>query len=182
MRHLVLALAVFRTYGIQQIDLPVTVIISEKAIEKAVEQFNASEEAYEKALSSLQTRQPVLLGYLFSETAEVFTQKEREFLLYLTLVIYQAISTEAAVRSGISEQQISFAEENNWRLLADVKSRRFHERLDVFFDNSRQEELLSFVEDALSDETDDLVTPEGREAMFVCLKTIMDCLLDDQAR
>ncbi|MFT5382917.1 MAG: hypothetical protein ACI81W_000313, partial [Saprospiraceae bacterium] len=67
-----------------------------------------------------------------------------------------------------------------WEKLSENQSKGFRDKLDVFFENTSQEDLLAFVEDALvQDEEDDMISPEGREYVFITLKTIIDCL--DQA-
>jgi hypothetical protein len=59
-------------------------------------------------------------------------------------------------------------------MLEPVKSKPFQHKADVFFKDYPQEDLLAFVEDALADDEDSEVTKEGREPMFVALKTIID--------
>lgn len=151
-------------------------VISEQAIEEAAAWLDESEDRFEQTIQQLQEKQPVLLSFLFSETFEAFTQREREFFLYLTIVVYLAITRESGARPLITEEQLSKAEEHNWSLAQENQSKRFHERLDVFFEDSPQEELLAFAEDSLSDESDEWVTKEGREALFISLKSIVDCL------
>ena len=53
------------------------------------------------------------------------------------------------------------------------------EKLDVFFDEYEQEELLALAEEAILEDEDDpegIVTKEGRELIFVALKTVIDVL------
>ncbi|MCB0594011.1 MAG: hypothetical protein H6557_16815 [Lewinellaceae bacterium] len=153
--------------------------ISENLVEQAAELLNASEESYERAVEEMEEEQPVLLSYFFTEDFQVFTQSEKEYLFYLMLVVWKAVSLGGESIPAITEQQLSQAEDSNWEQMQGVKARGFHERLNVFFDNYPQEDLLAFVEDALSDEEDDdaiLVTKEGREALFVSLKSAIDCL------
>lgn len=151
-------------------------MISEQAIDKAADWLDETEDHYAQTVRQMQEQHPILLSYIFSETFDAFTRLEKEFFLYITLVAYLAIGRESGQPPAVSEQQLSKAEEHNWRLLQDVKSRHFHERLDVFFEDSPQEELLAFAEDALSDENDEWITKEGREAVFVSFKSIIDCL------
>lgn len=151
-------------------------MISAQAIDAAVAWLDESDNHYEQTLLELQEGHPVLLSYLFSETFDAFTQREKEFALYLALVLYQAVRSEREQVPPITEEQLSQAEERNWKLLQDARSKHFHERLDVFFENSPQEELLAFLEDALSDDSDGWVTIEGREALYISLKSIVDCL------
>jgi hypothetical protein len=151
-------------------------VISEQAIEAAAAWLDESEDRFEQTIQQLQEEQPVLLSYLFSETFDAFTHREKEFFLYLTLVTYLAVTRETGEKPFVTEEQLSKAEEHNWALTQGIQAKRFHERLDVFFEDSPQEELLAFAEDALSDESDEWVTKEGREALFISLKSIVDCL------
>jgi hypothetical protein len=75
----------------------------------------------------------------------------------------------------IDSDELSVAEEKNWELLESITAKRFRDRLDVFFKDNKQTDLLAFVEDMLLDEEDELLTKEGREPMFVILKSIIDC-------
>ena len=109
----------------------------------------------------------------------MFTQKENEYILYLILVIWKALGLSGERVPDVTELQLSQAEGHNWERLQGVKAKGFHERLNVFFDNYPQEDLLAFVEDALAEEEEEempLVTKEGREAIFVSLKSAIDCL------
>ncbi|MCB9047860.1 MAG: hypothetical protein H6556_00415 [Lewinellaceae bacterium] len=154
-------------------------IISESLIEQAAEMLEISEESYEQAVGEMQERQPVLLSYFFTENFQVFTQDEKEYLFYLMLVIWKAISLSGESVPAVTEQQLSQAEDDNWAQVQGIRAKGFHERLNVFFDNYPQEDLLAFVEDALAEdeeEEDGPVTQEGREALFISLKTAIDCL------
>lgn len=147
-------------------------------IDEVTEELSASAKAIEHTIELMNEHQPVLLGYLFSETFEVFTEQEREFILFLVCVIWKSIFRVYGPQDVINESQISAAEETNWGLLQDVNTHRFRERLDVFFkQHPAEEELLALVEDAILDDDESPVTNEGREPIFVSLKSIIDCLL-----
>ena len=152
-------------------------MISEQAINAAVAWLDESDDHYEQTLQKLQAENPVLLSYHFSETFSACSRRQRQSALDLALVLYQAVKSEREQVPPVTEEQLSQAEERNWDLLQDgAKSRHFHERLDVFFEDSPQEELLAFLEDALSDDSDGWVTLEGREALYASLKSIVDCI------
>jgi len=148
--------------------------ISEKEIESAAEALE-NEGQYEQAVASLQKEQPEIVGWLFSDNLDLLTQSEREYLLYLVLVIFHALHLRQSEIPRPDEETLSLLEEKNWTALGSTKANTFHERLDVFFEHTDQEDLLAFAEDALSDFEDELVTKEGREAVFIVLKTVIDC-------
>lgn len=149
--------------------------VSEEVIDQVAEEIGESESVFEQSIQDLETNQPVLLAYLFSENFDLFTNQEREFLLFLVIVIYRSARRVNEDLATIEEEELSLIEENNWKILQGVRGRKFHERLDVFFQNYPQEDLLAFAEDALSDVEDGYVTKEGREAIFVAVKSILDC-------
>jgi len=152
--------------------------VSEKIIDQIAVQLSESEEQYTIAISALKEQQPILLSYILSENFDLLIQKEKDYLLYLTLVIWKAIQQVQATTELIETEQIDEAEEANWELLHASKARRFKERLDAFFENTSQEDLLAFVEDSLVEEEEEaFLTKEGKELLFIGLKTIIDCLI-----
>ncbi len=153
--------------------------VSEDIIEQVAVRMSDSEEEYTQVIEELEAHQPVLLSYLLSENFKLLTQDEQAYLLYLALVIWQSSQIVQRTSFHIETDLIESKEEANWVLLHASKARRFKERLDGFFDNTTQEDLLAFIEDALMEEEEDnFVTKEGKELLFVGLKTVVDCLCD----
>lgn len=153
--------------------------ISEEIIDQISVRLE-EESRYEAAVAALQEEQPIVTGWLFSESFDLFTQPEREYLLYLVLVLFQSIKEVEPELAQPDEDLLSQLEEDNWKQLGTENTHAFHERLDTFFEQTSQEDLLAFAEDALSDFEDEFVTKEGREALFVVLKTIIDGWTGDQ--
>jgi len=152
--------------------------INEDIIDQQAERISSDEAYRETIVEQLREEQPVILAYLFSENIDAFPNTEKEYLLFLWLVIYSAVRQKIAGLPIVTEDAISELEEKNWEKLQEVKARKFRERLDVFFEDSPQEDLLAFVEDALLDDQDEVVSKESREPMFVVLKSLIDCLLE----
>lgn len=150
--------------------------VPETIIDEVAENIGASESAFEAALTDMEAKQPVLFGYLFSENFSLFTDHERDFLLFLVVVVYGAASRVNGDQPPIQAEPLSLAEERNWEMLQKATGKGFHERLDVFFQDHPQEDLLAFAEDSLSDVEDGYVTKEGREAIFVSVKSVIDAL------
>ena len=158
-------------------------MISEDIIDKVLEQFDTQAIDYEETVRRFASDQPALFAYLIGDNEGVFSQDEEDFLLYLALVIFKSVET--ANPDGlplIDEEEISSADEANWTLMESSKATDFHKRLDVFYEKSPQEDLMAFVEDSLVTEAENqegepfTLTAEGREPMFVALKTLIDVL------
>ncbi len=149
--------------------------VSEKIIDTVSETLENAD--FEKEIEIFGKQQPALLGYVFSEDFELLTREEREYMLYLIIVLSKSIEKVEGELSIIHPDNLSEAEERNWELLDAVTETRFRDRMNVFFEDSDQEDLLAFIEDALIEDDDDsVVTKEGREPMFVALKSVVDVL------
>lgn len=149
-------------------------MVSEQTIDKTVDALESAD--FEREVEYLSERQPELVGYLFSEDFDLLTEDERGYMLYLTLVLYQSVETQNGNVPPINASDLENAEENNWALLENITEKRFRERITVFFEKTQQEDLLAFIEDALTDDEDNMITPEGREPIFVALKSIVDII------
>lgn len=153
--------------------------ISENIIDQITEELENSDTEFDYSVTRLEEEQPHILAYLFNENFDVLTTAEKDYLLFLSITIWRSVKKELGTIGLISEDQIGNAEEQNWEKMAAAKGKTFRERLDVFFENTPQEDLLAFVEDSLTiDEEEMTVTKEGREPMFVGLKTMIDVLTD----
>ena len=148
--------------------------ISESTIDGVVEALESVD--FEQEVERFGKRQPALMSYIFSEDFELLTQAEREYMLYLMLVVWQSVEKTKGSLNMINKKDLEAAEERNWELLDTIEDNRFRERMTVFFDDSEQEDLLAFVEDALVEDDDSTVTKEGREPIFVALKSVIDIL------
>ena len=149
--------------------------VSEKVIDGISEALENAD--FEREIEIFGKQQPALLGYVFSEDFELLTREEREYMLYLLIVLCKCIEQVEGELPVIHADNLGEAEERNWELLDAVTETRFRDRMNVFFEDSDQEDLLAFIEDALIEDDDDsVVTKEGREPMFVALKSVVDVL------
>ena len=151
--------------------------VSENMIDAVI--LELEEADFEQEVAILGEKQPVLLGYVLSEDFELLTNEEREWLLYLVLVVWKATEKVYEKIGPLSKNALETAEEANWERLEPVTAKRFRDRMTPFFDNYDQEDLLAFVEDSLTEDEEDteaVVTKEGREPMFVALKSVIDVL------
>lgn len=153
--------------------------IDESAIDASVAELAALDElGWERVVRMFSETQPNIFSYLHSETFSLLTQKEKEYLLYLAIIVWRACleASEKGTLPLAKESDVGEAEETNWALLDAQSAKTFRERIDVFFQEYRQEDLLAYMEDALLDEDEEHVTKDGREYLFVAIKTVIDCL------
>lgn len=159
--------------------------VSEKIIDAVIDDLeNYSDEQYEESMEAFAEAQPVLVAWLFSEQFDLLNEDEKGYLQYLALIAWQSIVKENGPVEPVSEEQIGEAEEKNYELLEGSEAKKFRDRLTPFFENTPQEDLLAFAEEAVLEDEDDpeaLVTKEGREPIFVALKTLVDVLTRDDS-
>lgn len=155
--------------------------VSEDVIDAVIDELETlNDEQYESRMEDFSNAQPVLVSYLFhEENFHLLTDEERGYLQYLSLIAWMANTRVNGPGEPVSEEQIGQAEEQNYALLEGVREQGFRERLNVFFENTPQEDLLAFAEEAVLEDEDDpdaFVTKEGREVIFLTVKTVVDVL------
>ena len=151
-------------------------MIPEKVVESAAESVGGqTEEGYGKLMETFGQKQPIVLAYMMSENLNLLTDEERSLLVYLVLVTRKAAMKQFRNEPGpVTEKMIEAAEDANWEKINDITSNDFRKRLDIFFKDTGQEEILAFYEDALMDDEEESITKAGREYIFVAAKTVAD--------
>lgn len=154
-------------------------MVPEQIIDEISHEIGSTETSFSEALFHFKEEQPVVLGFLFTENFDVFTLPEKEFLLFLVVVIFESVKQYSPTSiPEITPEQLSLAEEMNWSKINQVETKRFRDRITTLFEDYPQEDLLAFAEDALADEeegAENFVTKESREAIFILLKSLIDC-------
>jgi len=155
--------------------------VPETIIDTVLDDLEAGKWKVEDVPGAWGEQQPHLLAFFFSETFDVLTEEEKPYLLYLAAVIWTAANRVRPVTRTFEAEEIETLEEANWEIMNEAASPRFQDRLDPFFKETDQEDLLAFIEDSLvlddAEEDDWKLTKEGREPIFIGLKTLVDCLV-----
>lgn len=150
-------------------------MVSEETVESVVDLLTTTD--LEEELTRMNMLQPEILAYLTSEDFELLTSDERDVMLYSALVIYKSVKKVKHKFPKVTPQAIESAEEKNWLLLDGVAQKKFRDRISIFFETSPEEDLIAFIEDMLADDDENPITAEGREPIFIALKTIVDVLI-----
>jgi hypothetical protein len=154
--------------------------VSEKTIDEVIEALeDLNDEHYEQHTEAFAEAQPVLMSWLFGDNFDLLNEDEKGYLQYLSLIVWLSVVKVNGLGEAVSEEQIGEAEEQNYEVLEGSTAKKFRDRLNPFFENAPQEDLLAFAEEAVLEDEDNpeaLVTKEGREPIFVALKTVIDVL------
>lgn len=113
---------------------------------------------------------PALEAYLSQEEFVLLSAEEREFLVFVLTVVFKSVG----LIRPLEEERLIAWENHNWAENLDKLS--LDARLDHYFKDYPQEDLLAFAEDAIFDPDNDFLTKEGRLPLFVVVKTIIDAM------
>lgn len=153
--------------------------VPEEIIDKVIGELEV-DGITESLIEDLKQSQPVVFSYLFSDSFDLSTQDEKEYLLYMVMVAWLSMMKVKGSLVAAEEEHLGEAEETNWMLINNSRATTFRDRLTVLFEDSKQEDLLAFAEDMLTDlettEETEIVTKEGRELLFVAYKSIVDAI------
>jgi len=98
------------------------------------------------------TEQTPFLQYLQTDTFELLSAEERDYLQYLALVVFEAFRQNASAKQPeLTGQRIESLEEQHWDWMQATVGKPMRDRLDIFYDKIDEEELLAFAEDSLID-------------------------------
>lgn len=151
------------------------VTIPESIINDIIDQYQ-DEVKYLTDLKHLASEQPDLIAFIDQENYSLLTNDEIALLEYLTLVIYFSSMKMIEKTIQIQGKSLEAAEEDNWNTFNEITAKSFFNKLDSFFKDYPQEDLLALVEDSIQQDEDNIVTPVGREIIFVACKSIIDTL------
>ena len=151
------------------------VTIPESIINDIIDQYQ-DEVKYLTDLKHLASEQPDLIAFIDQENYSLLTNDEIALLEYLTLVIYFSSMKMIEKTIQIQGKSLEAAEEDNWNTFNELTAKSFFNKLDSFFKDYPQEDLLALVEDSIQQDEDNIVTPVGREIIFVACKSIIDTL------
>jgi len=149
--------------------------VAETVIDGVIDQLENQNQ--EENILQLEKSQPAVLAYLLSENFQMFVEEERDYLLFLALVICLSAQQVHPALKPISEAQIDQAEVLNWDQLEGIKATKIRERWTPFFRAYTQEDLLAFVEDALEADEEQTMSREVREIIFISMKSVIDALI-----
>lgn len=140
-------------------------MITESDIEKSIEKLESG------TLNAGDLIDPDFLSYLQTDTLSNLNQPEKNILLFcVSLIFYTCDNLQ--LHTKLDMNYYLECEENNWSITD--KSKNFDTLKDEMFKDYKEEDLLAFVEDMLSDDED--LGIAGKEIIFVTCKSLIDSM------
>lgn len=140
-----------------------------------------SPEKTQKLLKYMDKQQPHLCTFLMSTGQDYLKQDEREFLILMSLVIWQIFSHGTIPLATVSEPEIEKVQKINEPMfghLEKLPEERLIKFLSVLLNNYSQREILKYISDPLfnPEDTTPVIRPESRGIALITLKSVIDCL------
>ncbi len=154
-------------------------MISSDQIDFIFDYLDSHVDQQEKILSQFAESQPHISAWLLGESFDVLTEAEQDYLYFLTHVIWLAVKKFRHEPDEVDGETLREAEENNWSIFEQAGNVSLEKKINLLFDETKEEDLLAFAEDALVEDPDDneqIVTKIGQEPMIIALKTVIDVL------
>ena len=157
--------------------MAITTYITEEIIDTCMDSLD-SELVIQEWMGDFLASEPILASFLYSEDSDILSEVEKGLYSFLTTGIWAIIAKEHYEPSELSPKLLDEIEEGNWELYEAQKG-SFREKIDVFFSNFEQEDLLALIEDMLEPDSEELVlSNEGRELIFIKSKSFLDALMN----
>jgi hypothetical protein len=140
----------------------------------------------EGLIHQMERQQPNLLAYLLAQDEEIFSQPERETILYVGMVIWQVMKQGKRKPRKVTQKKIFEAEEVNYDFLEQLSEDTegdFMSATLAMLENYAEPEVFRYIVEAImEDEADDQeedspMQDENRGLAFLILKTALDALI-----
>ena len=133
-----------------------------------------------KLINLMRKQQSVVLAYLLAAGHKTLNQDEQELLLYMGIVVWQIMLQGSNPLIKATKSALDEAEKANIKMLEYLEGEPeadFIETSKKIISNYPQPEILRYVAEALTEETeeDSVITDEGKGIIMVYLKTVIDC-------
>ncbi len=144
--------------------------ISESKIDEALAWLEEHSDEANVFWNTCLEHHPAVEAYLDQEDFILLTPEETTFLVFLLTVVFKSVGPIPPIEA----EQLLATENQNWDETLDKLS--LEARMDYYFKDYPQEDLLAFAEDSIFDPDNDFLSKEGRLPLFVVVKTILDAI------
>lgn len=147
-------------------------MIPEKDIDQIINALQ--EKDFDEELLLFKTENPLLHAYLLNDQYDLLTEDEYAVFWFGAMVIVKSFKAQGFSMTLSDPKILEDIESGNWALLENAKPQAFSQKINIFFENTKQEDLLAFVEDSLVDDDEMPISSASREIIFISLLSIID--------
>lgn len=150
-------------------------MIESHQLDETIIRFESNPKEIDKLLNQIESEQSLLIDILIGTHAELLTEDEMDYLLFLFLGIYGTFQKVQAVEP-FSENEITKAEEFSWKILNENND--YDKAMEIFFNEIKETEVMDFIDLSIAadDENEVKITDPGRLIMLAVLTALTKLL------
>ena len=149
--------------------------IGEEFVFNFLDKIDENDRNFIKLRDEIVSNQLLIDALLTDENLDVLKEEEYDLLWFIIVVIYGAIKEGINSELPVLSKEIyQNWEESNWKIWNETKVKDFRGKLNPFFEDYPQEDLLAFVEDSLESDEDLEINPIAQEISFIISKSLID--------
>ncbi len=150
-------------------------MIQSHQLDETIIRFESNPNEIDKLLDHIQSEQSLLIDILIGTHAELLTEEEMDYLLFLFLGIYGTFQKISPV-TPFSESEISKAEEFSWKIINEHND--YNQAVETFFNEIKETEVMDFIDLSIAadDENEVKITDPGRLIMLAVLSALTKLL------
>ncbi|MES1225175.1 MAG: hypothetical protein ABUT20_57360 [Bacteroidota bacterium] len=146
-------------------------MIESHQLDETIIRFESNPKEIDKLLDHVQSEQSLLLDILIGTHAELLTEEEMDYLLFLFLGIYGTFQKVKSIQP-FSEAEVMKAEEFSWKILNENND--YDKAMEIFFTEIKETEVMDFIDLSIApdDENEVKITDPGRLIMLAVLTAL----------
>lgn len=150
-------------------------MIAAHQLDETILKFENNAKELDKLLDHVQEKQSLLIDILIGTHAELLTEEEMDYLLFLFLVIYGTFQKQTDIPI-FTEQEIAKAEEFSWQIINENND--YNKAMDQFFAAIPEEDVMDFIDLSIApdDENEIKITDPGRLIILAVLGALTKLL------
>ena len=150
-------------------------MIQSHQLDETIIRFESNPKEIDKLLNQIESEQSLLIDILIGTHAELLTEDEMDYLLFLFLGIYGTFQKVQKIEP-FSEIEITKAEEFSWKILNDNND--YDKAMETFFNEIKETEVMDFIDLSIApdDENEVKITDPGRLIMLAVLAAMTKLL------
>jgi hypothetical protein len=150
-------------------------MIQSHQLDETIIRFESNPSEIDKLLDHIQEEQSLLIDILIGTHAELLTEEEMDYLVFLFLGIYGTFQKINPIAS-FSESEVNKAEEFSWKIINEHND--YNQAVETFFNEIKETEVMDFIDLSIAadDENEVKITDPGRLIMLAVLGALTKLL------
>lgn len=148
-------------------------MIEEPIIEGVAASLTAESLEVDQLVGDTMDAAPGVVAFLSQDSVRLLTDDEYAMLWYIVTVILRSWQQVHGSLPDLTVESLGDQEEQLWTWYDQDAKLPFSQRLDRFFDATKEEDLLAFVEDMTVLDDDQIITEAGRPILVVMASAIV---------